>query len=344
MTIRLQIAGCVILGLVSAAPAQPPQGASQDSHGGQGFFSGNSSREMRTMRGPSPSGYQNSGVQVQGTPFSNQMRRVIQTPPGTMDPSSPVPSGRSKSLQQNSPADDNSGSQSRNNNLKSGDSVSNSAPQRSTRIKSVDQPNQGNSTRNPVKSMFNKLNGNKTANSKVTSGKPSQDSLSANEKQDAHEPQDNGNAEGNEPGSKLMNSRGSTGNVHNTELNPAMERMKDQIPGVHPDYAPSTPHSQRAAFDSSLQNLRSAYKAGNDEAIDSEIRQLNQRSAQLKGSLPTLKAGQQLSVSSIQTMYNEGIKMVQEGRENQESCKVKMGFERIDEANRQLGELQEKPK
>lgn len=78
---------------------------------------------------------------------------------------------------------------------------------------------------------------------------------------------------------------------------------------------------------------------GNQDLVGEQLYGIRQESATLRARLKGLPLEQRLRVPSISLIYDEGTRLVEEGMASGEESKVRLGMERIDEANRQLGEL-----
>jgi hypothetical protein len=93
-------------------------------------------------------------------------------------------------------------------------------------------------------------------------------------------------------------------------------------------------------FESSSKQVRKGYETGNYVDVDRELGTIRARADTMVGRLRGLPLEQRLKVFAISSMYLEGASLVEEGRNAEQESKVRMGFEKIEEASSRLEELQ----
>jgi hypothetical protein len=72
--------------------------------------------------------------------------------------------------------------------------------------------------------------------------------------------------------------------------------------------------------------------------IANETDAIRSHASSLK-SVGNLTLEQRLKVSSIARMYDEGVSLIDEGQATGEEVKIRLGLEKVDEANRQLNRI-----
>lgn len=104
-----------------------------------------------------------------------------------------------------------------------------------------------------------------------------------------------------------------------------------------PGQSPSDLHRQ---FKSSSESLKKAMSSGEKDRISEQLYGIRHEAQTLRGRLRTLPLEQRLHVPSISIMYDEGTRLVEEGMRTNQQSKIRMGLEKIEDANRRLGELE----
>jgi hypothetical protein len=103
--------------------------------------------------------------------------------------------------------------------------------------------------------------------------------------------------------------------------------------------APLPPSEAHVAFRLSANRMAEALRARNQEVADQEMEFLRSHTADLRECVAKLPLEKRLKASAISRMYAEGLQLIEDGRASGEESKIRMGFERLDEAHRQMGQL-----
>lgn len=79
---------------------------------------------------------------------------------------------------------------------------------------------------------------------------------------------------------------------------------------------------------------------GDQNLVNEQLYGMRQEAQTLRGRLRTLPLEQRLHVPSISLLYDEGTRLVDEGMRSGHQPKVRMGLDKIEDANRRLGDLE----
>lgn len=118
-------------------------------------------------------------------------------------------------------------------------------------------------------------------------------------------------------------------------LNANISRILPPTKGTKP-LPPSQAHIE---FRRAANRMADALRARNNDAADQEMEFLRSHATDLRGCVSNLPLEKRLKASAISRMYAEGLQLIQDGRASGEESKIRMGFERLDEAHRQMSQL-----
>lgn len=100
------------------------------------------------------------------------------------------------------------------------------------------------------------------------------------------------------------------------------------------------PRELREAFRGSTSRISDAMENRSSEDVSQEVEAVRARVTEMKGRLRNEPVENQLKLSSIERMYNEGAASLEEGHRMGDENKMRMGLEKIEKANQRFEEIE----
>lgn len=100
--------------------------------------------------------------------------------------------------------------------------------------------------------------------------------------------------------------------------------------------AHESPSQVSSEFKSSRLRIENALVRNDSGAVDAEIGSVRERASGLREHLNGMPLDQKMKLLPITRMYEEGATLLEEGRQNSDESKVRLGLEKIDKASSQI--------
>lgn len=142
-------------------------------------------------------------------------------------------------------------------------------------------------------------------------------------------------------------------NGNRTQVSPAVISTQQGVLSATPDHSrqslkpsqdatsrsiPTTPRISQVSH-----RLRESLAGDDERAVDTNLKQFKEQTSSLANETEGLPLEKRLELGAITHMYDKGIRLIEEGRESGEECKVRMGMEEIERANDQMNKLAPRP-
>lgn len=107
------------------------------------------------------------------------------------------------------------------------------------------------------------------------------------------------------------------------------------------DQPPMSTREYREQFGAVSRGLGTAIEQKDPREVDANLDLIRRHNESMKARLDKLPPQQKLKLHSVSRMYSRGADLVQEGRQSGEDSKLRLGMEKIEDANRQFRQIDE---